>query len=57
MASMAIKIKHPGRLHEALGIPKDKKIPKVKIKKAMHSKDPHMRKMAQFAENASHWKK
>lgn len=54
---MAIKIKHPGRLHEALGIPKDKKIPKVKIKKAMHSKDPHMRKMAQFAENASHWKK
>ena len=43
-------IKHKGALHEELGVPEDKKIPKKKIKKAEHSKNPTLRKRAQLAE-------
>lgn len=42
-------IKHPGGLHEALGVPKGEKIPASKLNKAMHSKDAHIKKMANFA--------
>lgn len=56
---MAIKIKksHEGRLHKALGVKSGQKIPESKIEKALHSKNPRIRKEARFAENARHWKK
>lgn len=44
----------PGHsLHASLGIPKDKKIPSYRVKKATHSEDKHVAKMAQLAENMS----
>jgi hypothetical protein len=52
---VSIPKSHKGRLHEALGVPADEKIPVAKIEKAKHSKDPHMRQMATYADNARHW--
>lgn len=43
---------HKGRLHKALGIPEGQKIPAGRLREVLHSKDPHMRKMANFAQNA-----
>lgn len=43
-------IKNPGGLHKSLGIPQDKKIPALRIKKAEHSKNPTVRKQAYLAE-------
>lgn len=43
-------IKHPGALHESLGVPKGKKIPESKLKAAEHSKNPTTRKRANLAE-------
>ena len=43
-------IKHPGALHKELGVPKGKKIPESKLKKAEHSKNPKLRKRAVLAE-------
>lgn len=42
-------IKHPGKLHKDLGIPKGKKIPAKKLEKATHSKSPTVRKEANLA--------
>ena len=55
---MAIKIKksHAGKLHKALGIPAGQKIPLSKEEKAAHSKNPTLRKEANFALNARHFK-
>ena len=55
---MAIYIKpsHKGLLHKELGVAQSKKIPKVKLSKALHSKNVAEKKRAVFAENASHWK-
>ena len=39
-----------GKLHKKLGVPKDKKIPMSKIKKAENSDSPLLRKEANFAE-------
>lgn len=39
-----------GALHEELGVPEGKKIPKSKIKKAEHSKNPTLAKRAHLAE-------
>ncbi len=46
----ALKPTSKGKLHEALGISKDKKIPMGKIKKAENSKNPTIRKEAHLAE-------
>jgi|HubBroStandDraft_2_1064218.scaffolds.fasta_scaffold529605_3 hypothetical protein len=46
-----IKASHVGRLHEALGVPKDKPIPWAAKVKASNSSDPKMAKMGQFAVN------
>lgn len=46
-----------GGLHRALGVPEGKKIGMKKIEKAEHSSNAHMRKMAQWAENAIHARK
>lgn len=50
-------IKKPGALHKSLGVPKGKKIPEEKLKKAEHSKNPKTRKRAQLAETLKHMKK
>ena len=39
-----------GALHKELGVPEGKKIPKKKLKKAEHSKNPTERKRAVLAE-------
>lgn len=39
-----------GALHKSLGIPKDKKIPESKLKKAEYSKNPITAKRAHLAE-------
>lgn len=38
-------------LHRALGVKAGKPIPHDKLMKALHSRNAHMRKMAQFAVN------
>ena len=50
-----IKESHKGRLHSALGVPQGEKIPASKLAAASNSKSPAVRKMANFAKNASHW--
>ena len=42
-------IEHPGALHRALHVPEGQKIPASKLLTALHSSDPHLRKMAQLA--------
>jgi len=54
--SIYIKPSKRGSLHRALGVPQDKKIPLAKIKAAEHSKNPALRKKAQFADNARKFK-
>ena len=51
---MHLKLKE-GAYHKATGTPAGEPIPKSTIKKDIHSTNEHKRKMAQFAENASHW--
>ena len=53
---ITIKPSHKGRLHEALGVPADKPIPAAKIKTALNSPSPTIRKEANFANNAKKWK-
>jgi hypothetical protein len=47
---------HHGALHRALGISQDQKIPPAKLREALRSKDPHVRKMANLAKNMKSWK-
>jgi len=42
-------IKHPGALHESLGVPKGEKIPEEKLEKAAHSSNATTRKRANLA--------
>lgn len=42
-------IKHPGALHRSLHVSADKKIPAAKLSKAMHSKNPTLRRRAVLA--------
>jgi len=42
-----------GGLHRATHTPQGQKIPEKKVYRAAHSKDPHVRHMAQAAENAA----
>jgi hypothetical protein len=53
---MHLKLKKGG-LHRATGTPAGEKVPESKVQKGLHSSNEHMREMAQFAENASHWNK
>ena len=55
---MSIKIKaaNKGKLHEKLGVSKDKKIPAKDLEKAANSKSSALRKEAQFAINAKKFK-
>jgi hypothetical protein len=56
-AKPAIKPANKGKLHKALGIPEGQTISVGAIHAAMRSKNPHMRKMANFANNARKWGK
>jgi hypothetical protein len=49
----ATKPSTKGNLHKALHVPQGETIPKGKINKATHSKDAHLRHMAQFAKNVA----
>ena len=50
-------IKHPGALHKELGVPKGKKIPEAKLKKAEHSSNKKEAKRARFAEELKGFRK
>ena len=49
----AVNPANKGGLHKALHVAQDKTIPKSKIEKATHSKNPKLRHMAQFAKNVA----
>ena len=49
----AVNPVNKGNLHKALHVAQDKTIPKSKIEKATHSKNPKLRHMAQFAKNVA----
>ena len=49
----AVNPANKGNLHKALHVAQDKTIPKAKIEKATHSKNPKLRHMAQFAKNVA----
>ena len=49
----AVNPANKGGLHKALHVAQDKTIPKAKIAKATHSKNPKLRHMAQFAKNVA----
>lgn len=46
-----------GKLHKALGVPVDEKIPAKKLAAAVKSKDPDVRDMAKRAKVMAKWKK
>ena len=50
----AVNPANKGNLHKALHVAQGEKIPKAKIEKATHSKNPKLRHMAQFAKNVAH---
>ncbi len=54
---MAIHIKksHKGLLHKDTGTKPGKKISAAALTKALHSKNPAVRKRAVFAKNAKKW--
>jgi hypothetical protein len=49
-----IKPSHKGMLHRDLGIPEDQPIPEGRLDAARHSKDPAVRRRANFAWVARH---
>lgn len=53
----ALKPSKKGALHKALNVPKGKKIPESKLKKAEHSKNPKLKKRAVLAETLKKLKK
>lgn len=52
---MHLKLKK-GALHRELGVSSGKKIPKSRIAKAAHSKNPLLAKRARFAQTMAKWK-
>ncbi len=48
----AFNPENKGKLHEALGVTMNKKIPKKKLDKAVHSTNPLIRKEANLAKTA-----
>lgn len=45
-----------GGLHRALNVPEGQKIPADKLASAKNSKNPHVAKMAHFADTMGHFK-
>lgn len=52
MSPFKLNPKHAGMLHRDLGIEPSNKIPLAKLELAIHSKNPSVRRRAQFAKNA-----
>lgn len=52
----SIDIKNPGAFHRWLGVPEGTELSQDDIVKGLHSDNPHVRKMATFANNARKWK-
>ncbi len=52
---IAIKKSHRGLLHEDLGVKPGEPIPLSRLMGALHSKNPAVRKRANFARNARSW--
>lgn len=50
-------IKHPGALHEQLGVPQGQKIPVGKLASAADSDDPTLARRARLAETLSGFRK
>ena len=50
-------IKHPGALHQKLGVPQGQKIPAAKLAKAAHSSNPTTRKQVALAKTLKGMKK
>lgn len=50
-------IKHPGKLHRELGVKQGEKIPAKKLAKAVHSKNPTIKKEAVLAKTLKSFKK
>jgi hypothetical protein len=50
-------VKKPGALHKSLGVPEGEKIPEAKIEKAMHSRNPTLRKRADLAHTFEEYRK
>lgn len=46
-----------GGLHRALHVPEGEDIPKEKVEAATHSKNPHLRAMANLAHTMGQWHK
>lgn len=53
----ALKHLNEGGLHRALHVPEDQTIPESKLEAAKNSKNPHVRKMADFASTMEGWHK
>ena len=51
----AIKPSHEGDYHAHTGVPEGQTIPQSTINKDLKSRDPHVRQMANFANNARKW--
>ena len=54
-SGIAIKPSHEGDFHRWAGVPQGQPIPASKIAEGLRSKNPHVRRMANFARNAKHW--
>jgi hypothetical protein len=53
--SIHIKPEHEGDLHRDTGTPLNQPIPAQKLMQALHSKNPKVRKRANFAKVAKKW--
>jgi hypothetical protein len=51
----ALASMNKGGLHRALGVPEGQTIPADKMAKAKNSSNPHVAKMAHFAETMAGW--
>jgi hypothetical protein len=50
-------IRHPGALHEQLGVPKGQKIPQAKLESAENSDNPTLARRARLAETFKGFRK
>ena len=49
-------VKHPGKLHRELGIKEGTRIPEARLRSAMHSSNPEIKRDAIRANTMKHWR-
>jgi hypothetical protein len=54
-SGIEIKPRHEGNFHRWAGVAQGEPIPMSKIEQGLRSKNPRVRRMAQFAKNARGW--